>query len=79
MNSVDGTLAAAAAGLGIANVLSYQAAEGLASSALCNLLEALALAPIPIHLLFHPSRSRVPAVRRFVEMMRERARENAWN
>lgn len=79
VNSVDATLAAAAAGLGIANVLSYQAAEGLASGALRTVLEAHAPPPIPIHLLFHSSRSRVPAVRRFVDMMRERARENAWN
>ena len=38
LTSIDAQIAAAAAGLGIANVLSYQAAEGLAAGTLCSVL-----------------------------------------
>ena len=78
VNSVDAVLAAAAAGLGIANVLSYQAASGIASGNLCSLLDDYALPPLPIHVLFHPKRARVPAVRLFVDRMRERSKASGW-
>ncbi len=74
VNSVDATLAAAAAGLGLANVLSYQAAEGLASGALCRVLDDHAPPPIPVHLVYPAGRARLPAVRLFVAAMRERSR-----
>ncbi|MBE7212955.1 MAG: LysR family transcriptional regulator [Gluconacetobacter diazotrophicus] len=74
VNTVDARLAAAAAGLGIANVLDYQAAAELASGALRPLLEEFAPPPLPVQLVFHPSRARLPAVRRFIDGMRERAR-----
>lgn len=72
VNSVDARLAAAAAGLGIANVLSYQAAAGLAAGTLRLVLQDYVPRPLPVQLVFHPNRSRLPAVRRFIEMMQER-------
>ena len=76
--SIDAQLAAAAAGLGLANVLSYQAAEGLAAGRLCSVLDAHAPPPVPIHLLFDASRAHLPSVRLFIEAMRDRARSGAW-
>ena len=76
--SVDAQLAAAEAGLGIANVLSYQAAERLAAGRLCSVLDEHAPPPVPIHLLFDASRARMPAVRLFIDGMRERAEAGGW-
>ena len=78
VTSIDAQLAAAAAGLGIANVLSYQAAEGLAAGTLCRVLEAHAPPPVPIHLLFDAGRANLPSVRLFLDGMRARARSGAW-
>jgi DNA-binding transcriptional LysR family regulator len=78
VNSVDAVIAAAVAGLGIANVLSYQAAGSIASGELCSLLDDHALPPVPVSVLFHPSRSRVPAVRLFIDGMRARWAADGW-
>ncbi len=79
VNSVDATIAAAVAGLGIANLLSYQVAALLASGALCSVLDDHAPPPLPVHLLFHPGRARMPTVRLFVDAMRGRAAAGAWS
>lgn len=78
VTSIDAQLAAAVAGLGIANVLTYQAAERLDDGTLCTVLDDHVPAPLPIHLLFDVSRARLPAVRLFIAAMRERAADNAW-
>ena len=78
VTSIDAQLAAVSAGLGIANVLTYQAARGLADGSLCTILDDHSPAPSPIHLLFDVSRARLPAVRLFIAAMRERAAVNAW-
>jgi DNA-binding transcriptional LysR family regulator len=78
VNSVDATLVAAASGLGIANVLSYQAADLIAAGKLCTLLEEHGLPPLPVQILFQPSRGRIPAVRVFVDRMRERSKASGW-
>lgn len=74
LNTVDGALAAAEAGLGIANLLSYQLADALAAGRLIALLAAEQPPALPVHLLFEPSRAGLPAVRAFVEAMKGRAR-----
>ena len=79
VTSIDAQLAAAVAGLGIANVLSYQAAEGLANGTLCTVLDDFAPTPAPIHLLFDVSRARLPAARVFIAAMRERAAGGSWH
>ncbi|MFC0409959.1 LysR family transcriptional regulator [Roseomonas elaeocarpi] len=79
VTSIDAQLAAVLAGQGLANVLSYQAAEGLASGRLCSVLDEHAPPPIPIYLIFDASRARTPAVRLFIDGMRERAKAGNWN
>ena len=74
VTSIDAQLAAVAAGLGIANVLTYQAAEGLAAGTLCSVLDEHAPPPLPIHLLYDVSRARLPAVRLFIDAMRDATR-----
>lgn len=79
VTSIDAQLAAVEAGLGIANVLSYQAADGLAAGRLWSVLDDHAPAPVPIHLLFDTSRARLPGIRLFIDAMRERVKSGAWS
>ncbi|QOT73908.1 LysR family transcriptional regulator [Sphingobium fuliginis] len=79
VNTIDGTIAAAEAGVGVANVLSYQAAEAVAAGRLVRLLEDHAPPPVPVSLLYDAGRAAMPAVRLFLEAMRERARQGAWD
>lgn len=74
LNTVDAALAAAEAGLGIANLLSYQLADALAGGRLIALLSEEQPPALPVHLLFEPSRAALPAVRLFVAAMKARAR-----
>lgn len=78
VNTVDATIAAAEAGLGLANVLSYQASGALAKARLVKVLEDHAPAPMPVSLLYEAGRAAMPAVRAFIDAMRERARQSAW-
>ncbi|GAY24091.1 MULTISPECIES: LysR family transcriptional regulator [Sphingobium] len=79
VNTIDGTIAAAEAGVGVANVLSYQAAEAVAAGRLVRLLEDHAPPPVPVSLLYDAGRAAMPAVRLFLEAMRERARQGSWD
>ncbi|WP_257557889.1 LysR family transcriptional regulator [Sphingobium sp. CFD-2] len=79
VNTIDGTIAAAKAGVGVANVLSYQAAEAVAAGRLVRLLEDHAPPPVPVSLLYDAGRAAMPAVRLFLEAMRERARQGSWD
>ena len=74
VNTVDAALAAAEAGLGIANLLSYQLADALTAGRLIALLAGEQPPALPVHLLFEPSRAALPAVRSFVEAMKGRMR-----
>ncbi|WP_447765283.1 LysR substrate-binding domain-containing protein [Sphingopyxis panaciterrae] len=74
LNTVDGAIAAAEAGVGIANLLSYQIAEALDAGRLISLLPDEAPPALPVHLVFEPSRAALPAVRLFVAAMKARAR-----
>ncbi len=78
INTIDGTIAAAEAGSGLANVLSYQAAAAIGAGRLVPVLAEHAPRPIPITLLYEAGRGAMPAVRIFIEAMRESAREGAW-
>jgi DNA-binding transcriptional LysR family regulator len=79
VNTIDATLAAAEAGLGIANLLSYQSAAAIAAGRLVPLLEEHAPAPIPVSVLYESGRASAPAVRAFIGAMRERAATGAWS
>ncbi|QLC25739.1 LysR family transcriptional regulator [Parasphingopyxis algicola] len=78
VNTVDSALAAAEAGIGIASLLSYQAAPALQAGRLVELLRSERGGTQPVHLLFAETRSGIPAVRRFIEAMRERGRAHGW-
>lgn len=74
VNSVDGAMAAAEAGVGIANLLSYQVAGAVDGGRLISLLAADQPPALPVHLLFEPSRAGLPSVRLFVDAMKARLR-----
>ena len=74
MNTVDGLLAAAEAGQGIANLLSYQVIEAVDAGRLISLLADEQPPALPVHLLFEPSRAALPAVRLFIDAMKARLR-----
>ena len=74
VNTVDGVLAAAEAGLGIANLLNYQLAEAVDAGRLISLLADEQPPALPVHLLFEPSRAALPAVRLFIDAMKIRLR-----
>lgn len=54
VNTADAVVAAAVAGLGIARVMSYQAANAVAAGQLVTFLGDRAGAPLPVHLLYAP-------------------------
>lgn len=74
VNTVDGAIAATEAGRGIANLLSYQVAEAVDAGRLVALLADDMPPPLPVHLLFEPSRAALPSVRLFVDAMKARMR-----
>jgi len=79
VNTVDATIAAAEAGLGLANLLSYQSAASIKAGRLVPVLEAYAPAPMPVSLLYDAGRAAMPAVRAFIDAMRLRAQSAAWD
>jgi DNA-binding transcriptional LysR family regulator len=79
VNTVDAAIAAAEAGVGLANLLSYQVADAIAAGRLVPVLGAYQPPPLPVSLLFDGGRAAVPSVRLFVEAMRARAAGGAWS
>jgi DNA-binding transcriptional LysR family regulator len=78
VNTIDATIAAAEAGLGLANVLSYQSANAIAAGRLVEVLAEHAPPPMPVSLLYDAGRAAMPAVRAFIDEMRERGGKGAW-
>ncbi|MEG8038815.1 LysR family transcriptional regulator [Sphingomonas sp. LR60] len=79
VNGIDAILAAAEAGVGLANVLSYQSAAGVASGRLVEVLADQAPPAMPVSLLYDTGRAAMPAVRVFIDAMRGRGRQGAWS
>jgi DNA-binding transcriptional LysR family regulator len=79
INSLDGIIAAAKAGLGLANLLSYQVSDALAEGTLCSVLDDVAPPPLPVSLMFPANRAQLPSVRCFVDAMRARAKTGSWD
>ncbi len=79
VNTVLAALAAAEAGVGLANFLSYQVADALAAGRLVEVLKPETVTPIPVSLVFDPSRSGSAATRAFIDAMRERAQTTRWD
>ena len=67
MNSLDALATAAKEGAGIVRVPSWQAEADLAAGHLVRLLADYEPAPVPLHLMFQPSRLASPKIRAFVD------------
>lgn len=74
VNNAEAAVAAAVAGVGITRVLSYQARSALDAGLLKPILERFEDTPIPVHLVYRPTRSDNPRVREFVRFAAERLR-----
>jgi len=74
MNSLDALAAAAKEGAGIVRVPSWQAEADLAAGHLVRVLTDFEPAPVPLHLMFQPSRLASPKIRAFVDYLVERWR-----
>ncbi len=73
VNTVDAAIASAEAGLGIANLLSYQVDEPIRQGKLIEVLKPAAPKMLPINLLFESARRSLPATRIFIDKMKNRA------
>ncbi|MEP7007054.1 MAG: LysR family transcriptional regulator [Sphingomonas bacterium] len=71
VNTADAAIAAAAEGMGIARVLSYQAIDVIAAGRLVTLHDDHTPPPIPVHLIYQANRRGSVNVRAFVEAARE--------
>jgi DNA-binding transcriptional LysR family regulator len=78
VNTVDATIAAAEAGLGFANLLSYQVTDAIADGRLVPVLAGHAPSPLPVSLLYDAARAAMPSVRLFIDAMQARANRVDW-
>lgn len=74
VNSADAAIGAAAAGLGICRVLSYQVTADVAAGRLRTVLDEAAPPAVPVNLVFHGARAGTPNVRSFLEAAKTRFR-----
>jgi len=74
MNSLDALAAAAKEGAGIVRVPSWQVEADLAAGRLVRLLTDYEPAPVPLHVMFQPSRLASPKIRAFADYLVERWR-----
>jgi DNA-binding transcriptional LysR family regulator len=78
VNNNDAVIDAVKLGLGIARLLSYQAAAALAAGELQLVLEDYTTAPVPIHIVHRDSRHGSARIRSFVDLMVQRLRADAF-
>jgi DNA-binding transcriptional LysR family regulator len=78
LNTVAAAVAAAEAGVGLANFLDYQIEDAVDAGRLIEVLKPDAPEWLPISLLFEASRSNLPSTRNFISAMRERAQSCGW-
>ncbi|WP_437568529.1 LysR family transcriptional regulator [Sorangium sp. So ce542] len=78
VNTADVAIAAAAAGRGLARVLSYQIGPELRDGRLAIVLPAFEPPPVPIHVVHPEGRLAAARVRAFVDFLVERLRAEAW-
>jgi DNA-binding transcriptional LysR family regulator len=75
VNTIDGTIDAALAGMGLACVMSYQVVDHVRQGRLALALEAFEPPPRPVHLVYN-SQSRLPLkLRAFIDFVTPRLRE----
>lgn len=75
VNTADAAVSAAALGVGITRVLSYQAEAALAGGDLRRILERFDDTEIPVHVVYRPTGPENPRVRAFVEQATEALRD----
>ena len=78
LNTVDSAVSAAEAGVGIANLLSYQVDDLLRVGTLIEVLRPDTPVALPVNLLFEASRSAAASTRAFIDAMRDRGRMQGW-
>ena len=78
LNTVDSSVSAAEAGVGIANLLSYQVDDLLRVGRLIEVLRPDTPVALPVNLLFEASRSAAASARAFIDAMRDRGRLQGW-
>ena len=74
VNTAEAAVDAAAAGLGITRVLSYQAADAVKAGLLLPLLETFEHAPLPVHLVYFPQGLVAQKLRAFLDFATPRLR-----
>jgi DNA-binding transcriptional LysR family regulator len=74
VTTMEAAIDAAMAGLGIARVLSYQAARALADGTLVRALDASASPVLPVHVMYPGGRHPAPKLRAFVDFAAPRLR-----
>src|SRR5918994_1577193 len=72
VDDVETRLRAARDGRGVAQLLSYQVADELASGRLVHLLQAWEMAPLPVHLVTKGRAHRAPKIDAFVDFAAKR-------
>jgi DNA-binding transcriptional LysR family regulator len=72
VNTADAAIAGAAAGLGIARVMSYQAAQAIDEGAIVPILTPWSTRPIPVHLVFSARAQQPLKLRAFLDFVTPR-------
>lgn len=75
VNTADGVIGGAAAGLGIARVMSYQAAPGVRDGTLVPILSDWAPPPIPVQLVYASHQQQPLKLRAFLDFVAPRLQE----
>lgn len=78
VSSNDGAIEAAACGLGIARLMSYQVAPMVATGRLQTVLDEFEAPPVPIHILHREGRHASAKVRAFVDLLADHLRAQAF-
>lgn len=69
VNTADAVVEAAASGLGIARIMSYQAADAIAAHRITTILRNFSAPPIPVHLVHPPQRIQPLKRRAFLDFV----------
>jgi DNA-binding transcriptional LysR family regulator len=72
VNTADAVVDAAASGLGVARIMSYQAAEAIAARRVTPILRSFSPPPIPVSLIHQPRRSQPLKRRAFLDFVAPR-------
>jgi DNA-binding transcriptional LysR family regulator len=75
VNTADAVVDAARAGLGIARIMSYQAADAIDSGEVTSILRQFRPAPVPVHFVYGPRQQQPLKLRAFLDFVTPRLRE----